>query len=81
MKTYVTPGHPTQEGAGYDCNCGECLYVRATYEVFQCRTRGHSHYVVARQSSVYKTALYADAETPEEAFAWLHQYLQMVRTR
>jgi hypothetical protein len=24
----VTPGHPTMEGAGYDCHCGECLYRR-----------------------------------------------------
>lgn len=26
--TYVTPGHPVKDGAGYDCNCGECLYQR-----------------------------------------------------
>ena len=25
---YVTPGHPTKAGAGYDCNCGECLHQR-----------------------------------------------------
>lgn len=25
---YVTPGHPVRAGAGYDCNCGECLYRR-----------------------------------------------------
>lgn len=25
---YVTPGHPVKDGAGYDCNCGECLYQR-----------------------------------------------------
>jgi len=25
---YVTPGHPVQAGAGYDCSCGECLHRR-----------------------------------------------------
>jgi hypothetical protein len=25
---YVTPGHPVKAGAGYDCNCGECLARR-----------------------------------------------------
>lgn len=25
---YVTRGHPTKKGAGYDCNCGECLSRR-----------------------------------------------------
>jgi len=24
-KRVTTPGHPTKEGAGYDCECGECL--------------------------------------------------------
>jgi len=28
-RAYVTPGHPVQSGAGYDCNCGQCLSVRA----------------------------------------------------
>jgi hypothetical protein len=23
-EVYVTPGHPTRNGAGYDCGCGEC---------------------------------------------------------
>lgn len=26
---YVTPGHPVEDGAGYNCHCGECLYQRA----------------------------------------------------
>ena len=31
MRTvYVTPGHPTRAGAGYDCSCGECLHHRTT---------------------------------------------------
>lgn len=25
---YVTPGHPTIAGAGYNCNCGQCLFGR-----------------------------------------------------
>ena len=28
MITYVTPGHPVQAGAGYDCCCGECAHRR-----------------------------------------------------
>lgn len=27
--TLVTPGHPTREGAGYDCTCGECEAARS----------------------------------------------------
>jgi hypothetical protein len=27
--TYVTPGHPVKDGAGYDCQCGQCLAARA----------------------------------------------------
>ena len=30
IDVYVTPGHPVKAGAGYDCNCGECLYWRGT---------------------------------------------------
>ena len=25
---YVVPGHPVKDGAGYDCQCGECLLRR-----------------------------------------------------
>lgn len=33
---YITPGHPTKAGAGYDCNCGQCLAVRtATHEAWE----------------------------------------------
>ena len=29
---YVTPGHPVKAGAGYDCNCGQCLSARRQTE-------------------------------------------------
>ena len=32
MNAKTVPGHPTQAGAGYDCNCGECLSLPARRE-------------------------------------------------
>jgi hypothetical protein len=31
--SYVTPGHPVKDGAGYDCHCGDCLYKRTQHGV------------------------------------------------
>lgn len=41
----TAPGHPVKEGAGYDCQCGECLVLRAAAPA--CRTCNDSGVVTS----------------------------------